>query len=123
VLLGDAKWEEDVLLSFHRLSKTPRYLDANTKKLNPEYDIIHRQFHSTLISGCGSKKLVEICKDLFNHAERYRMLSRAVSPSPREDEHKLIVDAVLARRVDEAVRLSVNHIQATAQKALENLSD
>ena len=122
VLLGDAQWEEDVLLSYHRLSKTPRYLDIEARELNPEYDTVHRQFHTTLISGCGSKKLVEICEDLFNHSERYRTLSRAVAPRSREDEHKLIVDAVLARQVDEAVRLSVAHIQATAKRALENLT-
>ena len=119
VLNGDAAWEERVLLSYHRLSKVPRYLSLEPRTPNPAYDIPHREFHSALISGCGSQWVVSLCESMFDHAERYRNLSRKLKVAPREDEHKKIVDAALARRLDEAVALSKRHVEITAEIILQ----
>jgi GntR family carbon starvation induced transcriptional regulator len=115
ISLGDAEWEERVLLSFHRLSKVPRYLSTDPPIPNPAYEGLHRAFHSALLSGCGSQRTVAICDQLFDQAERYLNLSRTIAVMPREDEHKEILDAVLARRVDEAVQLIKNHVELTAE--------
>jgi GntR family carbon starvation induced transcriptional regulator len=122
VLNGDAAWEERVLVSYHRLSKVPRYLSLEPRIPNPAYDGPHREFHSALISGCGSKWVVTLCERLFDHAERYRNLSRKLTVAPREDEHKMIVDAALARRVEETLALSKRHVELTAEIILERSS-
>jgi len=119
VLHGDAAWEERVLVSYHRLSKVPRYLSLDAPTPNPAYDPPHREFHSALLSGCGSPWLVSLCERLFDHMERYRNLSRRIAVVPREDEHKEIVDAALARRLDETVALSKRHVELTATIILE----
>ncbi|MFA7680409.1 MAG: GntR family transcriptional regulator [Pigmentiphaga sp.] len=119
--LGDEKWEEQVMLSYYRLSKVSRYTGPDQARLNPDYDRIHRDFHSALIAGCGSRKMVDISEDLFDQADRYRSLSRSLVPVPREDEHKLILEAVLERRVEEAVRLCVQHFERTAELAIQQL--
>jgi len=119
VLKGDAAWEERVLVSYHRLSKVPRYLSLEPRTPNPAYDGPHREFHAALVSGCGSEWVVRLFEQLFEHAERYRNLSRKISVTPRETEHKLILDAVLGRRVDEAVALSKRHVELTAEIILE----
>jgi GntR family transcriptional regulator, carbon starvation induced regulator len=119
LLNGDAAWEERVLLSYHRLSKVPRYLSLEPRTPNPAYDGPHREFHSALISGCGSQWVVSLCERLFDHAERYRNLSRKIMVAPREDEHKMIVDAALARRLDETVALSKRHVEITAEIILQ----
>ena len=75
VLNGDAAWEERVLVSYHRLSKLGRYLSLEPRMPNPAYDGPHREFHSALISGCGSQWVVSLCERMFDHAERYRNLS------------------------------------------------
>jgi GntR family carbon starvation induced transcriptional regulator len=122
VLNGDAAWEERVLLSYHRLSKVPRYLSLEPRIPNPAYDRPHREFHSALISGCGSQWVVSLCERMFDHADRYRNLSRKLLVVPREDEHKKIVDAALARRLDETVELSKRHVELTAEIILERSS-
>jgi GntR family transcriptional regulator, carbon starvation induced regulator len=120
LLKGDAAWEERVLLSYHRLSKVPRYLSLEPPTPNPAYDVPHREFHSALISGCGSRWVVSLCERLFDHAERYRNLSRKLAVAPREDEHKQIVDAALGRRLDETVALSKRHVEITAEIILRH---
>jgi DNA-binding GntR family transcriptional regulator len=119
VLNGDAAWEERVLLAYHRLAKVPRYLSLEPRVPNPAFDDPHREFHSALISGCGSQWVVIMCARLFDHAERYRSLSRRIRVAPRENEHKKIVDAALGRRVEEAVALSKRHVEITAEIILE----
>jgi DNA-binding GntR family transcriptional regulator len=57
---------------------------------------------------------------MFDHAERYRNLSRKLTVAPREDEHKKIVDAALARRVEETVALSQRHVEITAEIIIEH---
>lgn len=111
---GDAAWEEGVLLAYHRLSKLRRYLTLNPPTPNPDYDKPHREFHTALIRACGSRWMIDICERLFDHAERYRNLSRKVAVMPREDEHKRIVAATLARNADEAVELLNSHVAITA---------
>lgn len=120
VLNGDAAWEERVLVSYHRLSKLGRYLSLEPRMPNPAYDGPHREFHSALISGCGSQWVVSLCERMFDHAERYRNLSRKLTVAPREDEHKKIVDAALARRVEETVALSQRHVEITAEIIIEH---
>jgi len=111
---GDAAWEERVLVAHHRLKKVPRYLSLEPPRPNAAFDDPHREFHSALISGCGSQWVVNLCERLFDHAERYRNLSRKLAVVPREDEHQQIVDAALGRRVEEAVALSKRHVELTA---------
>jgi DNA-binding GntR family transcriptional regulator len=119
VLRGDADWEERVLLAHHRLKKVPRYLSHEPPRPNTAYDDPHREFHSALISGCGSLWVVSLCERLFDYAERYRNLSRQLAIVPREDEHQQIVDAALARRLEETVALSKRHVERTADIIFE----
>jgi GntR family transcriptional regulator, carbon starvation induced regulator len=121
VLHGDVAWEERVLVAYHRLTKVPRYLEPRIP--NPGYDDPHRAFHSALILGCGSQWMVKQCDRLFDHAERYRNLSRKVAVVPREDEHRKIVTAALGRRLDETVALSKRHVELTAEIILEPPTD
>jgi GntR family transcriptional regulator, carbon starvation induced regulator len=115
VLKGDVAWEERVLVAYHRLSKVPRYLSIEPRVPNPEYDFPHRLFHTALISGCGSQWMVKMSEQLFDHAERYRNVSRKITVAPREDEHKKIVAAALGRRLEETVALSKRHVELTAE--------
>jgi GntR family transcriptional regulator, carbon starvation induced regulator len=115
--LGDENWEEAVLVSCHRLSRTPRDRDeegSNTS--SPEWDRVHKTFHQTLISACGSPWLIETCSHLFDSAERYRSLARlaGASRSDPRDEHSEIMTATLERDADTAALLLTEHFQRTA---------
>lgn len=112
---GGPAWEEAVLLAFHRLSRLTRH--APSGEVSAAWSDAHRTFHRALTAGCGSEILVGFCDQLFVQAERYRNLSRQApssSPSQRDDEHRVIVEAVLARQGDRVVGLLNDHFIATA---------
>lgn len=116
---GNQAWEESVLLAYHRLSRTPRRLTASSGGAeNPAWEEAHRQFHASLGAACGSSWIIRYCEQLFDAAERYRHLSRQAlqqKTGPRDAEHKLIMEAVIARDADKAVELLTRHVSATAE--------
>ena len=122
---GDQAWEEGLVLAYHRLSRVPRHVaGGNDPGYNPEWEKAHRVFHASLIAACGSRWVMGFCEQLFDAADCYRHLSRVSSlqrKEPRQDEHRLILNAALARDVDEAVRLMTRHVTKTADLVRERL--
>lgn len=114
--LGDEAWEDAVLVSCHRLSRTPRDPIDGTPGPNVEWERAHKAFHQTLVSACGSNWLIETCSHLYDSAERYRSLARlaGASRSDPRDEHSEIMTAALDRDADTAARLLAEHFQRTA---------
>ena len=125
IAAGDAAWEESVVLAYHRLTRIPRYLDAEPgdKVYNPAWELAHRAFHSTLIAACGSRWLIGFCEQLFDAADCYRHLSRVSSLKrlQRRDEHQQMVDAVTRRDADAAVGLLMGHFTRTAELVRQRL--
>lgn len=115
--LGDAAWEEAVLVSCHRLSRAPRYPTDGSPKPTAEWDGAHKAFHQALVSACGSNWLIETCGQLFDSAERYRSLARlaGASRSDPRDEHHEIMTAALGREADTAATLLSEHFERTAE--------
>lgn len=121
---GDSAWEENVLLAYHRLSRIPRLNPDAGPMVNPVWETAHRVFHRSLISGCGSRRVVEICDQLFDVADIYRHIARATpAQAAREqgDEHRPIMEAALARDADRAVDLLMAHFMRTAELCREPL--
>lgn len=108
---GDAQWEEDVLLAHHRLSRADRHAVDGPA----DWEALHHRYHGALIAGCRSKRIVAYCQQLFDMAERYRVVSRLKPATPRDinAEHEGIMRAVLARDADEAARLLREHVERT----------
>jgi len=113
---GDEAWAEHVLLAFHRLKKLPRVDLAGGA--NRAWDEAHRSFHVALTAACRSRHLVAYCDQLFVMADRYRYIARTsprASTKSRDTEHRLIMEAAIARRADDAVALLDKHFDTTAQ--------
>ena len=113
---GDEAWAESVLIAYHRLRQQPR-LNPATNGRNPAWDEAHRNFHAALTAACRSKILIAYCDQLFVMADRYRYMARSsprASTKHRDKEHRLIMDAAIARRADEAARLLNKHFETTA---------
>jgi DNA-binding GntR family transcriptional regulator len=115
---GDDEWEANVIAANHRLSRYyERYLDG-PPLMSPEGAALHRAFHLVLFDACRSRWQRRIIEQLYDHSERYRRLS-SIKQSPHRDsaaEHRAIVDAVLARRGDEASNLLLDHIRRTTRE-------
>ena len=112
---GDAAWEEAVLVAHHRMARTPLG--------TAEWEQHHRAFHTSLLAACRSGRLRLYSEQLFDMADRYRLVSRAVSAGPRDvrAEHEAILRAVLAREADEAVALLDAHVRRTEALVREAL--
>ncbi len=117
-----AAWEEELILALHRLNKTPRSLSDTQYEENPEWERLHRAFHHTLISGCGSRWLVAFCEQLADQLYRYRQLSvHRIYPNRHErDEHRAMLDAILAGDANAAVSMLQAHYRKTAEIILDD---
>lgn len=84
---GDAAWEENILLALHRLLRTPRD-DATFGQ--SRWTIAHKHFHASLLSACGSRWLMRYCDQLFEAAERYRLLGASAAGREGDADEELI---------------------------------
>jgi len=110
----DLQWEENLLIALHRLSRAVRRPSTRPAE-NAEWEQRHREFHKALVSGCGTRWIVRISEQLFDAAERYRLLAADEVPERDElNEHRAIVDACLAGDAGLAVDLLTRHYNATS---------
>lgn len=122
---GGDDWEEAVVLQFHRLSRLRRSSSEETYVVNPEWEARHRAFHLALLSGCGSRWLLQYCAQLNDQADRYRQLAIVVSYPQRNElvEHEAIMKAATGRDADEAVSLLLAHYDRTASVIKDSLPE
>lgn len=113
---GDGAWHEALVLLQHRLSRVPRSASDDGYSENPAWETLHREFHRTMVSRCGSARLIRYCDDMADHAYRYRQLSVRKSFPTRDiqSEHDALVQAILAGDADRAVALLAEHYRRTA---------
>ena len=112
------RWEEQLLLAQHRLSRSPRSLNAEHFEDNPDWERLHRSYHKTLIGNCGSQSLIAFCGQLADQLYRYRRLSiRKAFPSRHvADEHQAILDAVRNHDADAARAAMHEHMDQSHKR-------
>ncbi len=110
---GDAKWEENLVVVFHRLTRIEER-DGFVPFID-EWEQTHREFHIGLINGCGMPMLVQFCSMLHDQSDRYRRLFLKERPPQRNvaQEHAAIIEATLARDADRACALLLKHSRDT----------
>ena len=115
---GDEVWEEAVVLAAHRLQRLDSRLPSHETGVDPEWERRHVDFHMCLIAASGLRRINDFFATLIDRYDRYMYLGvDATARWPRDAaaEHKAILDAVMARDADLAVRLSQAHIRRTAE--------
>lgn len=118
---GDA-WEEQVVLSFHRLSRSARNGEGNSGKTSREWERRHSEYHQALLSACESSILLGYCMQLDEKTLRYRNLAAVRKQRDRceLDEHQAMQEAVLDRNADLAVELMKAHFESTHEIVLSS---
>jgi GntR family transcriptional regulator, carbon starvation induced regulator len=116
---GDIGWETALVAAFHALSRNP--IPKQEGAATDLWTLHHRQFHMALLSACGSRWLIELAGQLFDQAERHRLLRVKFGPKEKLKrdivrEHKQIFDAALSRDVDAAIRALERHYMTTAKQ-------
>lgn len=118
---GDVEWEARIVASYFRLQKA-QHLAQEEGRWSLAWEDCNRQFHDSLMSDCGSVWLLRMQQQLYAQSVRYRFISFDQPQPPRngDAEHKALMDACLARDVERARCLTIEHIERTA-KAVEAL--
>ncbi|KQW64880.1 GntR family transcriptional regulator [Variovorax sp. Root411] len=118
---GDLQWETSLLAVHHRLTRTDRRSSEDPSRISEEWSSAHRNFHQTLISGCGCEPMIRVANNLALSTDLYR---RWAAPAPVaskrnvEKEHRNILDAVLERDADRACKILRQHFEETARIVL-----
>jgi DNA-binding GntR family transcriptional regulator len=121
---GGVDWEASLLSAFHRLSRQSKIDPANPDAISEAWSKEHANFHSALVSSCGSPTLLSIRSRLFEQADRYVALSIMSSGPFRDDvtEHKQLMKAALNREIDKTLELNRVHINRTLDKVSASLA-
>jgi len=117
ILEGDDTWEANVVAAYHRLSKVEEKLGTAPMSYTNEFEDRNRDFHRALLGACRSRWLHHMHGILFQQSERYRRISLAHREVHRDvhAEHAALLDAVLARDAERALRVAGDHIDRTLQ--------
>ncbi|MGW7381156.1 GntR family transcriptional regulator [Streptomyces sp. NPDC054794] len=120
---GNVDWEARVRAAHHRLMRTPAYVPEEGEHYSGAWSEAHRDFHRTLLEGCGNPTLLETFDRLWTASELARRWSSRRNPG-RDDakEHRQLEEAALARDADTAAALLTQHLALTAT-ALTDDSD
>jgi len=115
---GDTQWEEQLVLAHHRLHRAKR---------EPliDWEELHKSFHQALLKACDSPVLLRFCDQLYDLNIRYRFLAGMSNTYKKRniiDEHQLIMEAVVARSSDEAVKLLGDHYTRTGHYLSDQLA-
>ncbi|HST85254.1 MAG TPA: GntR family transcriptional regulator [Kineosporiaceae bacterium] len=115
--VGDDEWEVRSVSAFYRLQKVEARFPDGPLVLNAEWSARHKEFHMALLSATISPRLLGMCSNLFDQAERYRRFSARYRSDARSksDEHEAILNAATQRNAGEATRLLTAHISRTQQ--------
>ncbi len=108
---GDLQWETGILAAHHRLERTPVTRDDGT--VSEDWSVRHRDFHQSLLTGCGNRRLESVANSLRDSAELYRRWYWVLTDDHQRDlarEHRELRDLALARDADRAIAVLAEHI-------------
>ncbi|EHP42147.1 GntR family transcriptional regulator [Cupriavidus basilensis OR16] len=123
---ANVAWEGQLIAAHHRLKRIPMYLPGEGRRMNPDWEDAHSDFHAALVAGCESPWLRRFSALLRDQTARYRLLSMNIPKSGRKRdvmaEHQAIVDAAVRGDADGACRLLHEHFQVTTDLVMAHLA-
>jgi GntR family transcriptional regulator, carbon starvation induced regulator len=120
---GNDAWEAELVTALHMLAKLEPDVAHNRSDNRELWEERHRRFHDALVAACPSPWLLRFRQVLFVQSQRYRTLSMLQSQKPgRVDDHRALMEVVLARDVPRATAALEDHIRRTAVNVAEWLA-
>jgi GntR family transcriptional regulator, carbon starvation induced regulator len=116
---GDLEWEAQIVGAMHRLKSIHSASWDDPKALARAVEKENRDFHTALISRCPSRWQLRFISTLYDQTARYRRLSVLRQPEqvdPRQEGHRKIMEAALARDADGACDSLTLHIEAATER-------
>jgi len=112
---GDDAWEAGIISSLHQMRRHIERTGDEFREGAPDFDKLHKGFHTALLAACGSKRLLSAHSELYDQAYRYRrvMMRGFDSGSRFVSAHQLLADRVLARETGPAQAMLTSHLHST----------
>jgi DNA-binding GntR family transcriptional regulator len=112
---GNDAWEAGIISSLHQMRRHIERTGDEFREGAPDFDKLHKGFHTALLAACGSKRLLSAHSELYDQAYRYRrvMMRGFDSGSRFVSAHQLLADRVLARETGPAQAMLTSHLHST----------
>ena len=112
---GDDAWEAGILSGLHQMRRHIQRTGNEFREGAPDFDRLHKAFHTSLLTACGSRRLLTAHSDLYDQAYRYRrvMMRNFDSGKKFVAAHQSLADLVLARDVGKAQTMLEAHLRST----------
>lgn len=121
---GDDAWEARVVATYHQLARITERGAHLSAKTQPEWEVVHDDFHRAIIGAGSSKLVLRLRATLTQMVRRYRRFALAGQVSRDHlAEHRAIRNAVVARDADLAVKLLAKHYDKTTSFIVSNFED
>jgi GntR family transcriptional regulator, carbon starvation induced regulator len=114
--LADDAWRARVTETFEAFTRRSSAPPADTTLASAlDWSALHRQFHEALFSACDSPWLQRMLGTLYDHSERYRMLSRRRGTRDTVQEHARTYEPAIAGDAEAAVAALAAHLRGTVE--------
>lgn len=112
---GDDAWEAGIVSALHQMRRHIERTGSDFREGAPEFDRLHKAFHTALLAACGSKRLLAAHSDLYDQAYRYRRVMMRFFDSGKKfvAAHEGLAERVLARDVEGAQTVLASHLHST----------
>ncbi len=114
---GDDAWEAGIVATLHRLKRMTEAGVDRFREGVAEYDSVHRDFHGALIAACGSPRMIDLHRTLYDQTYRYRRVwfAEMDHPALMGEEHDELAALVIARDEVGATAKLAQHLISTRQ--------
>ena len=116
---GDTEWEGNLVAAHHKLHLLEQKMLAGDETQKEDWKRYDSEFHLAMIEACGSSNLLSLHATLFDKYLRYQMLVLTHRGQEAVEEHKLMLDAAIARDSQRASSILKTHIEKGLQNALK----
>jgi GntR family carbon starvation induced transcriptional regulator len=112
---GDDAWEAGILGTLHQMRRHIERTGNDFREGAPDFDRLHKAFHTSLLAACGSRRLLSAHSELYDQAYRYRRVMMRGFESGKKfvAAHQDLADQVLARDVGKAQAMLEAHLRST----------
>jgi DNA-binding GntR family transcriptional regulator len=115
---GDMEWEGQVVAAHHKLALMEERMRAGDRDAVETWKLYDWQFHQALISGCGSRTLMQTHGAVFDKYLRYQLMALSFRGDVAANEHRLLLDCALRRDAAKAGEVLEAHVNGGVEHAL-----
>ncbi len=115
---GDAEWEAGIAGTLRKIEHFARSFSMTAEGWGAELDVVHKQFHTALLAGGGSPRLINMHQIFYDQTFRYRqtMFTRMPSLEDFVQDHRELAALVLARDIPAACARLARHLTHTLRE-------